>query len=417
MNRDSSQSFPGSGADVLVSHSGKQHAYRHALSLHRLGRLAQLVTSSYYKPDRWPDKLIAKSARLNAWLGKRTLAGIPSAKVTRRWRYELPEIVCRSLVGNGPLADRSVLRRDANFDRWVATRFARQCPVFWGFQGSCLESLSAARAAGRVAVLELATAHVTMAERVLREEAERHPEWAATISNFDFPPWYHERLEQEPHRADRCVVASQFTRRSLQEVGIPDERITTLPLGADVELFQFKRRTIEGPLRVLFVGGIGQRKGIKYLLEAIKQLASSNIELVLVGPLPAEASPLDAYRNHFQYHGKLNQAGVVQEMQAADVLVLPSVFEGFGLVIPEAMATGMPVIASTHSAGPEMITEGVDGFIMEPSDVETLASHLDTLAKDRERAVEMGIRAAESARRFSWDTHARRLGEILESWQ
>jgi glycosyltransferase involved in cell wall biosynthesis len=100
-------------------------------------------------------------------------------------------------------------------------------------------------------------------------------------------------------------------------------------------------------------------------------------------------------------------------MHAAHVLVLPSVFEGFGLVIPEAMATGMPVIASTHSAGPEMIREGREGFVLEPDDVDGLADRLERLASDRQRAVEMGIEAADRAREFSWDAHAKRVGEII----
>ena len=81
--------------------------------------------------------------------------------------------------------------------------------------------------------------------------------------------------------------------------------------------------------------------------------------------------------------GRLDQAEIVREMHAAHVLVLPSVFEGFGLVIAEAMATGMPVIASTHSAGPDLMREGRDGFVLEPDDVEGLAQRLETLRADR----------------------------------
>ncbi len=87
-------------------------------------------------------------------------------------------------------------------------------------------------------------------------------------------------------------------------------------------------------------------------------------------------------------------------MQSCHVLVLPSVFEGFGLVIPEAMATGMPVIASTHSIGPEMIREGIDGYVLEPDDVEGLAAKLDYLATHRREAAEMGRQAAQRRRIF-----------------
>ena len=109
-----------------------------------------------------------------------------------------------------------MFERDAAFDKWVASRFAFESDIFWGFQGSCLESLQAAKTAGRLAVCEFATAHVTAAIRILSEEAEKHPEWAGTISNLHFPDWYRQRLEQEPHAADVCIAASGFTQRSLE---------------------------------------------------------------------------------------------------------------------------------------------------------------------------------------------------------
>lgn len=309
-----------------------------------------------------------------------------------------------------------MFRRDAAFDDWVAKRFAAESDLFWGFQGSCLESLRAASAAGRTAVCEFATAHVTAALRILSQEAERHPEWAATISNLHFPDWYRERLEAEPHAADYCIAASGFTQRSLEEVGIPRERIAMLPLGAELSRFTYRPRTADGPLKVLFVGGIGQRKGIKYLLQAIEKLNSPQIELRLLGPAPADPAPLQEYANLYRYLGRTDQAGVVEQMHQADVLVLPSVFEGFGLVIIEAMATGMPVIASTHSCGPEVIREGVDGFVLEPDDVTGLANKLDWCATHRRELVEMGSKASERAQAYSWEKHTERLGKVLGKW-
>jgi glycosyltransferase involved in cell wall biosynthesis len=177
--------------------------------------------------------------------------------------------------------------------------------------------------------------------------------------------------------------------------------------------FQFVPRSADGPFRILFVGGVGQRKGVKYLLQAFDRLQGKGIELALAGPLPADMRPLAPYQNRVRLTGRLDQAEIVREMQHAHVLVLPSVFEGFGLVIAEAMATGMPVIASTHSAGPDIIREGRDGFVLEPDDVDGLTDRLEQLRSDRLRAVAMGIDAASRARDFSWEAHARRVKEIL----
>jgi glycosyltransferase involved in cell wall biosynthesis len=214
-----------------------------------------------------------------------------------------------------------------------------------------------------------------------------------------------------------CIAASEFTRQSLIEAGVPADRIKLLPLGADVSQFTPVERSTEGKFRILFVGGVGQRKGIKYLLEAYRRIRSNQTELVIAGPLNCSDAVLAPYRNEITLRGRLDQAAVVREMQSCHVLVLPSVFEGFGLVIPEAMATGMPVIASTHSVGPEMIREGIDGYVLAPDDVEGLAAKLDYLATHRQEAAEMGRQAAQRAQEFSWEKHAGRVAELIdEMW-
>jgi starch synthase len=398
---------------VRLAHSGKQHAYRQALALELCGALDRFITSGYYKPDQIPDRWASRFPRADRALRRRMQDGLPPAKVSRRWRYELPELIARRTLGSGPVADRCVFRRDANFDRWVADRWARDCDAYWGFQGSCLESLRAARRRGITAIAEFATAHVSRAIELLSAEAERHPEWAATISNFAFPDWYRERLEREPHEADLCIAASQFTIDSLEQAGIDSRRIVLLPLGADLTEFRYAQRTRSGPFRILFVGGVGQRKGVKYLLEAFDRIRGTGVELTLAGPLPADMRPLAPYQSTVRFTGRLDQAEIVREMHQAHVLVLPSVFEGFGLVIVEAMATGMPVIASTHSAGPDVIREGIDGFVLEPDNVDGLVDRLERLRVDRDRTVEMGIAACDQAKNFSWQAHAERVKDIL----
>ncbi len=398
---------------VRVAHSGKQHAYRQALAVERCGALDRFITSGYYKPDQIPDRWASRLPRADRALRRRMQEGLPPAKVVRRWRYELPELIARRTLGPGPVADHCVFRRDASFDRWVAERWVRDCDAYWGFQGSCLESLRAARRRGITAIAEFATAHVTRAIELLSAEAERHPEWAATISNFAFPDWYRERLEREPHEADLCMAASQFTVESLEQAGIDSRKFVLLPLGADLTEFRFAPRTRSGPFRILFVGGVGQRKGVKYLLEAFDRIRGTGVELTLAGPLPADMRPLAPYQSAVRLTGRLDQAEIVREMHQAHVLVLPSVFEGFGLVIVEAMATGMPVIASTHSAGPDVIRESVDGFVLEPDDVDGLVDRLERLRIDRDRAVEMGKAACDQAKNFSWQAHAERVRNIL----
>lgn len=397
----------------LLSHAGKQHAYRHALALQRAARLDRFVTSSYYRPDRAPDAWLARWARLDRVLRRRHLDGLDDAVRRCPW-FELPEVACRAVVGNGRCARHLTYHRDAAFDRWVAHSQieATRADGFWGFQGSCARSLVAARARGMLAVAEFATAHVTAARRILDAERRRHPEWADSISHLDFPAWYERQLEVEPHRADVCVVASTFARRSLEEVGVASERIRTLPLGADLARIEFTPRPADGPFRILFVGSVGQRKGIQYLLDAYERMRSASTELVVVGPMVGSGRAFGRRRTHAEYLGRLDEADVYRQMARSHVLVLPSLFEGFGLVIVEAMAAGLPVIASTHSAAPDIIRDGIDGFVLAPDDVDGLADRLARLAGRRGDVEAMGREAADRARSFGWDRHAERVAAL-----
>ena len=270
--------------DVLVSHSGKQHAYKHALSMQKIGHLARFVTSTYYDPLRFPDSFFSKFIKVDRILKKRYEPGLPG-KVVRFPFFEFPELILRAVLGNSRISSNVVCVRDVLFDKFVAKTQIRDCRIFWGFQGSCLESLRAAKKRGIIAVTELATAHVTAAIKILSEEKKRNPAWADSISNLYFPEWYLNRLEKEPFVADYCVVASRFTRKTLEDVGVESSKILMLPLGVDLEKFEYKRRSTVGPFQILFVGGVGQRKGVKYLLDAVKRLNSSNAKLKVIGPI------------------------------------------------------------------------------------------------------------------------------------
>ncbi len=397
----------------IVAHSGKQHAYRHALAMQNRGRLAWFLTSTYYRPDRRPEAWLRCWPRADRAMRRRHLDGLDEAVRRQLW-LELPEVACRALIGNGRLAQHLTYVRDAAFDRWVARGQLRagDAQGFWGFQGSCHDSLAAARARGLLAVAEFATGHVTAAERILAAEAQRWPEWADSLNNCCFPAWYRRRLEAEPHRADVCVAASSFTRATLQEAGVAAERIRLLPLGADLGRIRPSPRPTRGAFRILFVGSVGQRKGIRYLLEAYRRIRSAGTRLVVAGPMVGSGRAFEAWRPYVEYLGRVDQTRVFAEMARSHVLVLPSLFEGFGLVMVEAMAAGLPVIGSTHSAAPDIIEDGVSGYVLEPDDVEGLCDRLIGLASRRERVREMGRNAAERARAFGWDRHEERLAEL-----
>ncbi|MFO8053396.1 MAG: glycosyltransferase [Candidatus Omnitrophota bacterium] len=399
--------------NLIISHAGKQHSYKVALSFKKLGRLSKFITSAYYKPGIFPDKIFSKNKIFHKKLMKRNEPDLHN-KVKRFPFLEIPELVLRSLIGNKRLTSKLVYFRDVLFDKFVARTQLKTGKIFWGFQGSCLESLKKAKKKGMIAVCEFSTAHITAALDILGKERDKYPEWADTISNASFPYWYIDRLKQEPLEANYCIAASSFTKKTLVEAGIPSSKIFILPLGVDLEQFKFKERSKEMQFNILFVGGVGQRKGIKYLLDAYEKIKTNNTSLKIVGPIVGSSNQLFKKKYLFDYLGILKPVEVCSIMHQCHVLVLPSLFEGFGLVVLEAMATGIPVIASENSIGPDIIEEGKEGFILKPEDVEGLRKKLEFLKNNRKKLIKMGEAAAKKAKKYSWIEYRKRLKRILE---
>jgi glycosyltransferase involved in cell wall biosynthesis len=158
-----------------------------------------------------------------------------------------------------------------------------------------------------------------------------------------------------------------------------------------------------GPLRLIFLGNVIHRKGLHTLLEAIsfQQLA---ISVDVVGGLTAEPdyartiqekATVHGLRSIVRFHGPLDNEDLIAKLKSAQVLVVPSSYEGFGIVYLEGMAFGLPAIGTSAGAASEIISDGENGYLVPPDDAATLAERLSTLARDRDLLARMSIKALE----------------------
>lgn len=402
-----------------VSHAGKQHSYHLAKALLDLGLLEGFYTSSYVT-NRWLQQWILRQQ--NDFLMRRFKAGLHAPFVHSHWSFEWKEWVMRKVQGKSQAVQNQVYKRDSDFDDMMARKISRlHSTHFWGFQGSCRATLEAARNAGKTAICELATAHVVQAKKILTEEQLLHPDWADSIDNLYFPSAYERRLEEEPQVADWVIAASRFTSWTLTESGIPKSKIKLLPLGFEVDKIPFQ---LSGdgfsnrPLRLLFAGTITQRKGIAYLLEAMEKLHwPVEIELHFVGGIQGNGKAFASQKGKSIHHPALGQYEMFQQYQYFDALILPTVFEGFGLVIVEAMAAGLPVITTPHSMGPDVIIEEKNGWLVPIRDVGALARAISSLRGQTDDSfMAMRHAARQAALQFTWDQYAINLASMVREF-
>jgi glycosyltransferase involved in cell wall biosynthesis len=224
-------------------------------------------------------------------------------------------------------------------------------------------------------------------ERLLQEEYAR---WGQDFQGTD--EVFIAREQREYVEADCMVASSTFARRSYVEMGVPAARVKTIP--QCVRLGRFRKVADPDPdtFSVLFVGQISLRKGIPYLLEAFRRFRHPHKRLILLGSIRPELRPFfrDRRQEHVTVLGRLSREELERLLSRSDVLVLPSIEDGFGMVLAEALACGCPCISSDHTGGPDLYEHGKEGFIVPIRDAGAIALHLEQLAQDRHLRQRMG---------------------------
>jgi len=289
--------------------------------------------------------------------------------------------------------------------------------AIYAYEDGALESFRVAADRGLHRMYDLPIGYWRVGQKIFTEEKELEPEWAPTLTGTLDSTEKLSRKDDELRLATRVIVASTFTKKTLSEAQCT-AKIDIVPYGAPAAL----SNEIAKPsrqLKVLFAGSLGQRKGLSYLLKAIEML-KGNAELTLLGRKAATGcAPLESAVKKYRWLPTLSHAAVLREMHSHDVLVLPSLFEGFGLVILEAMAQGTVAITTEHTAGPDVIESGNDGFIVPIRSAAAIAEKLELLRSDPERLMAMKVAAKAKAQSLEWESYRRRLvkvaREVIES--
>jgi len=278
--------------------------------------------------------------------------------------------------------------------------------IFFAYDTGALETMEWCRERGIKCVLNQMDPNRVEAELV-RAEEKQWPGWAAHPTAV--PEEYFQRREREWALADRIVVNSEFSRQALLRQGVAAEKLAVIPLcyeaeagkrkaesGNELQISDFKISTLS-PLRVLFLGQVILRKGIQYLIEAAKLLSKENIHFDVVGSVGISREAVASAPGNMTFHGRAGRDQAADWYRRSHLFVLPTLSDGFAITQLEAMAHGLPVIA-TPCCG-EVVSDGADGFIVPPRDAgaleRTFQRYLakpDLLKEQRKAALEKSVR-------------------------
>lgn len=406
----------------LAHPTGNPNVRNAAVALAELGVLQEIVTTIAYNPhgsfaqflQRFPPPLMAPLTRE---LARRTWVA-PSG--VRLHSYPTREILRIGLMRLG-IASRLQLNPQslvdwiyAALDREVARRHLRKLAGVYAYEDGAATTFAAAKERGILCFYDLPIVFYRQSRQIQAEECDRFPELASAFQSVQEPAWKLERKEQEIQLADRIFVASSIVKQSLLNVGIAPSKISVIPFGSPCDYFSPQPKA-DSTFRALFVGRVGPRKGVHYLLRAWRNLQLPNSELLCVGFNEFPSAWLSQYQGVFNYIPSVPHSALNEYYSRANVFVFPSLVEGLALVLLEAMACGIPIITTTHSGGSDIITDGVEGFILPIRDGEALEEKLEWCYSHPEELAAMGRAARRKAEVLTWELYRRRLRDCIAS--
>ena len=408
---------------LLLGHpSGNTFCRAAARAFEQVGWLTEFHSCICWDPATPLARLLSPAQA--AQLARRAFADIPLQRQhSHPWRelarLSTPHLPVLKRHEHGPLSVDGVYR---SFDRQLARRLP-QLKTLRGvylYEDAALHTFQQAERLGIHRFYDLPIGHWRAGREIFAAERELQPEWAVTLTGLLDGPAKLERKDQELALADRVIVPSAYVRATLIAAGFGAEKIDVVPFGSPPPhpLPAPEQPRPQGPLKVLYVGSLGQRKGLSYALDAVAALGSQ-VSLTLIGrPTSRECRPLLNAIQHHRWIASLPHPQILEQMRQHDVLLFPTLFDGFGLVITEALSQGIPVITTLNSGAPECIRDGVEGFIVPIRSSQAIAARLQQLVDDPEQLVAMRQACLQRAAELSWAGYEQSLrlavGQIFQ---
>lgn len=339
--------------------------------------------------------------------------GLPDAKVHTHPLWQTLYMAqgrfrVESRVLSAWLAKRAAFSHDA----YVAQNLDG-CDVFVGLSGHNYRAGLRAKALGARWVCDRGSSHIVFQDQILREE---HRRWKVPFSGV--PQWALEQEQAEYAACDLITVPSRFAERTFVEAGVSTQKLRRVAYGVDLTKFHSVGRPREGHFDVVFVGGVGVRKGVPYLIEAFGKLRHPKKSLTIIGGIdPAFASWVRGCRAEgVSFLGSRPQAELKEHLSRSHLFVLASIEEGLALVQAQALACGCPVLCTENTGGDDLITSGVEGYVVQARNADALAERMQQLVDQPDRRDAMGVAALKRVNAIGgWDEYGRNYRLTLEN--
>ncbi|MDB5119065.1 MAG: glycosyl transferase family 1 [Sphingobacteriales bacterium] len=407
---------------IVIAHpTGNANVRAATVGLMEAELLAQFYTSIASFPGSFLDYL--SKFKPFSEINRRTFHRDLQSKTSMLPWFEIARLLSIKFKINGLLKhEEGVFCIDSiykNLDWKVASILKKasksNASAVYSYEDGAYHSFLKAKSLGLSCYYDLPIGYWRAAQNLLKNEQERWPDWVSTLTGFQDSELKLFRKDEELRMADRIFVASNFTAQTLKEYPGKLAPIEVIPYGFSPINTEPKYDAYDGtkPLKLLFVGSLTQRKGIAELFAVADQLGK-HIDLTIVGRKTSNTCiALDKALAKHKWIPSLSHQDVLALMRQSDVLVFPTLFEGFGLVITEAMSQGIPVITTERTIGPDFIRNNENGWIIQAGSIESLKVAIVNLLQTPKLVNQVGIAAIETASLRPWSVYGKELAMAI----
>jgi len=390
---------------AVICFAGPRDRYQSALALQENHVLEALVTEAYFS-DFWAKTGLC-GKNFHRFAKVRHHPEIPATKAVRSYRAFVHSLQARF--------DR---RKDsphfAAADRLLSEKagqvaLARGAPLI-AYSYYADAAFRMMEGSGLPRVLFQVHPNGKYLRELFQQEIEKVPEAKASLmEETEMSPLFAHN-DDTFVRSDAVICASSFTKHSLASAG-SQAPAHVVGYGVDLELFSARaERPVAKPLTVGFVGALSQRKGARYLLAALASLPKGAAKLVIYTRASVDRDLIRGYEGvDVEIRGGLSDAALAADMKQCDLVALPSIAEGFGLVILEAMACGVPVLCTTSTGGADFIQHRQNGLLIAPGSAEAIHQELDWALTHRDELFQIGQVARVEAEKHTWPEYRRKF--------
>lgn len=400
---------------ILIAHSAQQHSFRTAAALKKSGVLFKYITSVYDKEHSLTSLL------------KRFLKG---DNLTRANTRSCDELDNTDVVQFCELESLILLflyrvdKRKIIYNKWnnfIIGRFNKKVAkyaikhnvdavIMYDTLAYKTFKILKRKAPHIKRVLDMSAPAFSYMDNVFNIEQRKNNNYSDALKKEMASSLYSKSLKrsiEEISLTQYFLVASKFSEHSLISSGIEQSKILMCPYGIDSEVYLYDVKKINSirKLRCIFIGTVTQKKGAFYLLETIKNIDCNKYSFKIVGTYDSDSKYYNDYKEICEFLGHVTKDRVVDYCRESDIMIFPSLADGFGLSALEAMSCGLPVICTSNSGISDLIIDGFNGFVIKPGSEKEIQEKLIWFDNNRDKLEIMSKNARDTALKCTWDKY------------